>query len=435
MNPDFSSENTWFSYIYKDATPDERALYEYWNRLRERLPPELLIKRFTQLFFEGMSDKAEIRILLHRLLDASKKGGSKHGSERPFTYIINCCCFILVNYWALHRHYRFAIKDFIELFDQIPSNTPQNPYNKQLRKWLLKYRNSQDFEGLKRFVQCFISVHEIDQQTQFRGILSRYPFLLETPEIMPANRLHFQSEVLRELRADYDAKHEGFVFPCYQSWREGKMLLPHQGLQVLSQVEVARGFAQYTLPVGATGTHAQAARRFQRSAKERHLSIAQFNQAFCDFLEEPARYVNLSEKKIASFSAMVHEHLKSLRPKGVVSPSHSSFHTYISRNMIKRMVFEADNQNNHFFFISILNLFDHSYELVVGLLLRIAHFCKGAKGQLERCLAQLFRHYENCYVRGSNVDWLLPIFEHINLAFATNFGKYACAPIAMNLGV
>lgn len=87
------------------------------------------------------------------------------------------------------------------------------------------------------------------------------------------------------------------------------------------------------------------------------------------------------------------------------------------RKLLNSLVIESRLSQHHTFIDLIGNV---GHTLTMGLLLRIALFCRTLKPWLEQRFAILFAHYETN--KRNDVSWLAIALEHANIALSTNFG-------------
>ncbi|HEY9890191.1 MAG TPA: hypothetical protein V6D02_17420, partial [Candidatus Obscuribacterales bacterium] len=86
--------------------------------------------------------------------------------------------------------------------------------------------------------------------------------------------------------------------------------------------------------------------------------------------------------------------------------------------LLNFLVLESPGKPQHFVFIDLIN--NLGPLLTTGLLLKIVLLCRKVKPYLERRFSILFSHYET--VSQNNVEWLVKMFENLNVALSVNFG-------------
>jgi hypothetical protein len=122
----------------------QQQLYDDLLDAVRKLPPVEALAEFEVTFF-GYSNTldADVSPFLYKILFAD--------NELEFSHTIKRACYIFVNNWDLARQ-GDMLHMLLELFQQPSlSKSTLSPSLKRLRKWLLNFANSQDFEELQLF--------------------------------------------------------------------------------------------------------------------------------------------------------------------------------------------------------------------------------------------------------------------------------------------
>ena len=415
---EFPQEEEWLAYLFQEATPDERILYRHWYSLRNIEPSENLLSRYNQLFIEGAGYReTEIRQALVRLVRADFNG-------RSLLPVINCCCYILANYWRIYPSEHFAITELVELFDNLPSRKFIALEGKRLQEIIKEYSNSQEMKELRQFADLYRPVDQILTTTSIRETLAHFPFLYETPEMLPPTCHKFHVTGIRDLRLRKERAQKNILLPYYLAWKEDRVMpsLENSGI-VLTERELNEAFQTFTGKVGPHGSHAQAARSFKKTLARNGCSYMDFIERFCDFLLAPVgQLVQLGLIKADYFKKIqskIHRFLKQFSSQWISISSKTIQN--ICRQLMQFLTMEEGLGRYHYNFLDMQSILGNA--ATVDLLLRLALFCKKAKSDMERGFAKIFKHYQDHAIAGEEVDWLIPIFEYTNIAFLTNFGE------------
>lgn len=133
-------------------SPEEQQLYDH---LLERVEVERsseLIERIRLLFIEGSGyPDRHIAQVLEKILNTKQV-------DEDFNFILNRCCYILINRWhTLLSNRKEAINELLTLFDKVAEKTFSSyTYSRRLRRLnelTQKFVQSEQFFALKRFAE------------------------------------------------------------------------------------------------------------------------------------------------------------------------------------------------------------------------------------------------------------------------------------------
>jgi hypothetical protein len=93
--------------------------------------------------------------------------------------------------------------------------------------------------------------------------------------------------------------------------------------------------------------------------------------------------------------------------------------------LLNFLVLESTAHPQHFVFIDLIN--NLGPLLTTGLLLKVVLLCRKVKPYLEKRFSILFGHYET--VTQNNVEWLVKMFENLNVALSMTFGTTDISPL------
>jgi hypothetical protein len=122
----------------------QQQIYDDLLEAVRKLPPVEALAEFESVFF-GHSNTldADVSPFLYKILFAD--------NELEFRNTLKRACYIFVNNWDLSRQ-GDMLHMLLELFDQPSlSKSTLSPSLKRLRKWLLNFASSQDFDELQLF--------------------------------------------------------------------------------------------------------------------------------------------------------------------------------------------------------------------------------------------------------------------------------------------
>jgi hypothetical protein len=105
-----------FSYSSRSHHGEEQKIYDHFIERVQVEEADQLIERFRLLFIVGSGYPD------HEITQALEKIIASKITEEDFNFIINRCCYILINRWHTMPHRRPAIAQFNHLFEQAAVN-------------------------------------------------------------------------------------------------------------------------------------------------------------------------------------------------------------------------------------------------------------------------------------------------------------------------
>jgi len=123
----------------------QQRVYVLFLESVRQCSPDRVLREFAQLFIHlSAQGSPSVHAALTTLLSA--------GNESDFRYMLQRCCYILVNNWNITGNYQYA-HYLIELFLDPAINQPTKITElKTLRNWVRNFANSENYESLKLFI-------------------------------------------------------------------------------------------------------------------------------------------------------------------------------------------------------------------------------------------------------------------------------------------
>ena len=168
-----------FSYSSRSHHWEEQKIYDHFIERVQVEDADQLIERFRLLFIVGSGyPDQEIAQTLEKIITSKI-------TEEDFNFIINRCCYILINRWHTMPHRRQAIAQFNHLFEQAAVNYPSTYlYSRRsstFYRLMQGFIKSEHYAVLKRFTEVVCQPPDPDQhrsQNQpLRTLIPRYPYL------------------------------------------------------------------------------------------------------------------------------------------------------------------------------------------------------------------------------------------------------------------
>ncbi len=408
--------------------PEEQQLYDHWLKLVELEDENQLIERFRLLFISGLGyPDPEIYKALAKLV-ASKL------STQDLNYILNRCCYILINRWHTSPHRKAAIQKLVQLFDEaIPQVKRISTYSRPLRQLsdvIYEFTKSEHYLALKRFVEVICQPSNIDYQAQssepLRILIPRYPYLYRHC-LLSEDSSYEHQQMIQQIQGQKQRKFEldlsqyaAHQIRIAQAARRSPSedskptFSPVPNPTLLNNRELFTALKHFVGKVEGSCTHRDLAKRF--------LDQTQPNQSFRAFKESFYEYLTPTHLDSAYMRRQFNEKLYKQLQNTIPHSDDEAFNDFLlirtCSQMLNFLVVESPQKPNHFVFIDLIaNL---GPTATVGLLLKIALICRKVKPYLEKRIAILFNHYESCSQDG--IFWLVKVLENLNVALSTNFG-------------
>jgi hypothetical protein len=413
MSP-WDSLDSWSDYSNRPPASLEDAVYEHLQYWRRQEPPHQLIERFRRLFLDGTNyPDSSIANALFKLAQESN-------AEREFKYVLNRCCYTLINLWYTQPRDHWAIPELIALFDDLAlvSSTPEVQRVQALVK---EFVASDQYAALGRLRQIFsepkithlypaAAVEE--QPLAYR--IRYYPFLYDN-SLLTKDSGQEQKQNIGDLRrkAEIDL---GIRLARYHSNQE--VTLSGAGVANPTLLEPSvfnEAISYYTGKIDGGRTHKDLARWFATYSKTTR-SFRDFKEEFVDYLLGPIAAV---EPKYSGnhFTRNLRQYLRETLSEFDDQRLNSFILVETCRRILNFLVVDSPQRPVFRRFRHLLE--DIGYTLTMGLLLRVVLFCSAAKPWLERCFSVLFNLHERRFCK--EVPWLVTSLEHANIALITNF--------------
>lgn len=350
----------------------QQQIYDDLLEAVRKKPPEAALADFEAIFF-GHSDSfdADVSPFLYKILFAD--------NETEFRNTLKRACYICVNNWDLARHSN-AIQALLQLFQQ-PSlkKTALSPSLKRLRRWLLNFADSKDFEELELFATQRIG------PTTPGSWSSRYAAYQLIGQYVNENNSLEQREAARTMsrRLKNKFKHE---LAMYTAFSQNSSRLNHkymnptilgdEVLRLIKAILVRRG--QYS--------YRNIARLFQQQTYE---------STYADYKDSLLEYLCFSISQ-PNFLAVIEPALGSKIPQ--IYPEHNQTSVDPSLNLrtCNRLIDLLTTENEKHPSQLFVQLLSQGNPLnVVVMLLKVVLISPNSQLYLEARLANLIEYYKH----------------------------------------
>jgi len=404
----WDSQDSWSNYSSRPPETLEEVLYTHLQQLRQQESPETLLRCFRQLFIEGTYGNAPVATALHRLCQ-------RPNIEREFKYILNRCCYILVNYWYTQPRYHWAIAQLIALFDPAGHIEMTQGGNPRLLGLLQTFVASEQYTVLSRLRQIFeqsqqqaATLPPAEQPLAQR--ISTYPFLYDH-SLLTKDSSQEQKQNVLDMRQQAE-RDLGIRLARFHA-TAGSRTAPNPTL--LDAPSLHGALKHYTGKLDGNRTQRDLAHWFSAYSKTARC-FRDFKGEFVDYLINPIARV---EPKYAGnhFTRSLRQYLRETLAEFDGQQLNNFMRVETCRRVLNFLVVDSPQRPVFRNFRHLIN--DIGYPLTVGMLLRVVLFCSSAKPWLERCFSVLFTLHERLLCK--DVPWLITSLEHTNVALVTNF--------------
>ena len=407
---------------------EEQILYNHLLEKVEIEEPPQMIERLNLLFIQG-SGYADLEVskALNKLVVSKLE-------TQDFNYILNRCCYILINRWHTSPERKTAINKLIQLFDEsILKVRKVYSYSRNVRELgdlVCEFTKSEQYLALKRFAEVINQPAELDYKTQssepLRILIPRYPYLYKHC-LLSEDSSYEHQQMIQLIQVQKQRKYELDLsqYVAHQmrlasiarrtSIEEAKKIVsPVSNPTFLNNRELFAALKQFVGKIEGTQTYKDLAQSF--------LSQTKTNQSFREFKNSLYEYISPTSIDSSYIRNQFNDKLYKQLQNTIPHSDEENFSEFLllrtCNQILNFLVVESPQKPNHFVFIDLIA--NVGPTMTVGLLLKIVLICRKVKPYLEKRFAILFNHYESCSQDG--VLWLVKVLENLNIALSTNFG-------------
>lgn len=418
------------AYQNRAISPQEQMLYDHLLAFAECETPDQLIERFRALFIDGVGyPYPEVVAALDQIV-CSKE------IEDYFQYILNRCCHILINRWHGRPQLQHAVPSLLELFELPPTHEVRE-YGRarsvrNLRLVVDKFTETEQYLTLKRLSHLVKADRTSHNQDRPLGtLIQRYPYLYEYCLVSEDSPMEHHDNI-RRIQAT--AQHQFEVnLSHYVTYRVRQARLrkqadnaqavarlrPVENPTLLSDRELVRSLNQFSGKVDKGRSYSDSAKVFLQQSQT--MTFGQFKRELYDYLGtsiDPA----YGRRK---FNKMLAYQLENTSAQNDNQQVNEFLVIRTCSQLLNFLVLESNHHPQHFVFIDLIN--NLGPLLTTGLLLKVVLLCRKVKPYLEKRFSILFGHYES--VAQNNVEWLVKMFENLNVALSMTFGSTDISPL------
>lgn len=400
------------------SSAEEQALYDWWRYWVQHEAPQRVLQRFQLLFLAGQSGDAEIAHALDRLVltpDAPK----------TFRYVLNRCCYILINTWQGQPQSRWAIGELVNLLGNAPPSTLPAASNRpvdRLRSLMDQFRRTEQYRQIQQATSLADTSEELGEEKPLAQLVRRYPYLYPTcladgtglPEQALQEQRQFLDQLQTEAQRQFELKLGHYIVDQIRRRQApNRQTPPAPNPTLLTDGELEAALKHYAGRVDQGLTYQERAERFLQDNK--------YGQVFRTFKHNLAAYLisalpagpgrNLFERRLRTF-------FDELFPKFDQHKLDDFLLNRTCTRLLNFMVVEGRQKPSHPVFVDLITSLGPVQ--VVSLVLKVVLVCKNLRGYVEKQFATLFNHY--AAQTQSTVSWLVKTLENLKVALCLNFG-------------
>lgn len=410
------------------SNADLQVLYDHLLACAEKESPSQMIERCRQLFIDGLgyADR-NVEAALYRIIPFIK-------DPEEFNYILNRCCYILINHWDVNNQRQTAIPKLIALFNT-PSHFTQagsrSRVIKRLQDLVNNFTHSDAYQALQRLGNVAESHSQekdsLDLESPAVEIIYRYPYLYNYA-LLTNNSSPEEQATIRELQVIREQEliinlsaYANYLVQKVKTAHQQKtnqntsispIIKPINNPTLLTDKELYQSLKTFVGKVEDSHTYKESADLFLKNTKKIK-SYKTFKACLYDYLIMAINPQYGQHK----FNKRLSDQLNKILPKYDTEKVTETLMQATYCELFNFLVVESFAHRNHYVF---LDLVQNMGPLgAITLLLKIALLSQGVKPELEKRFAILFNHYENDSI--NSISWLIKSMENLNVGLIANF--------------
>ncbi|MEO0533504.1 MAG: hypothetical protein AAF215_06510 [Cyanobacteria bacterium P01_A01_bin.123] len=421
--------SNWTSQSNRFTTTEEQQLYDHLLQCVEHEAPQQLIERFQALFIDGVGyGDREMVSALDQLV-------SSRNIDEHFRFIMNRCCHILINRWQSRRQLQTAIPELIELFEVGPTRhvheVSRGRSIRSLHAVVEQFKETEQYATLRRLAQVVSESPDYNnpEGTRPLGTLIRhYPYLYEHCLVSEDSPKEHQRHVRRiQRRAQQKFEIDLSHYVTYRVRRSRlhkqqpdsghktvKLLRPVTNPTLMSDRDLVTSLQHFSY-TSSGNSYRSFAKRFEVQSCQTPIRYKAFKDNLYDYITAGID----PEYGRRQFNNLLHNHLIDTYPNSNDKLLDDFLLVRTCGQLFNFLVLDSQKNPEHFVFIDLIN--NLGALSTTGLLLKVLLLCGKVRSCLERRLSILFNHYESS--TRDTVNWLVQVFENLNIALSLNFGS------------
>ena len=412
---------------YQKIYGEEQKIYDHFLELVLTESIDKIIEQFRILFIQySPYQTPEISTALRRIIQLPQ-------CEEKFNYILNRCCYILINHQQLPQDKQNALKKLMNLFQQAIDKSKSSYYISRQTKKMLElvkgFTYSQKYFSLKRMVEVMnlSSTNDSDKTLNqpLENLHCHYPYLYKYLLINP-NISKEDKQAIRKMQKQKQQQYEIDLshYVTHQVRRQlskvksstvTKELQSVQNPTLLSNDELLLSIKQFVGKVESNETYLNYAKQFLDYITL-PLTYQSFKESFYEYLI--TSFDVESHQIRVKFNEKLYNYLQTVMSDSDDELLNEFLMIETCHKLLNFLILHNEKQPEHFFFINMIG--NLGPVITIGLLLKILLVCQQVRPSLEKRFAILFNHYK--FSTQKKAQWLVKALENMQIALSTNFG-------------
>ncbi|MGB3509734.1 MAG: hypothetical protein WBA93_10905 [Microcoleaceae cyanobacterium] len=407
---------------YQHFCQEEQKIYHHFVELILTESIAQIIERFRILFIRCFPYQSpEISTALSNIIQLPE-------CEEKFNYLLNRCCYILINHQQLPQNKKKALKELMNLFEQAIDKFDSSSYQPRQTKKMLElvqgFTQSQQYLSLKRMVVVMNISSESSTNNTLNQPLkildSHYPYLYRYL-LISLDSSQENQQAIRKMQIQKQQQYEIDLshYVTHQARLQFSKLKNSASLKnptLLSNDELLLSIKQFVGKVEGNETYRDYAKRFLA-----YTTVSQSYHLFKDsFYEYLSTSFDVESHRIQiQFKNKLYNYLQNIMSDSDELLLNESLMMKTCYQLLSFLIVHSPKQPQHFFFINMIG--NLGPIITTGLLLKILLVCQQVRPSLDKRFALLFKHYE--FSTQNKVQWLVKVLENMQIALSTNFGR------------
>jgi len=412
-------------YSFQQFKFDEDRLYNHWLDLRRQESTDQLIQRFHCLFIDGLDyPDGEILSAVNGIVLSD-------WADQEFKFILNRCCYSLINYWLLHlEDTEHPIADLVALFQDSSYLAPRFYATERLRTLVGDFLQTEEYKSLQRRARVANPNPKSDTEEPANNIplgnlIPRYPFLYPYC-LLDHDSSEMGTEAVKHWQLKQEKQYEQNLSQYLHYLRRSRhrtsaSTIPVKNPTLLRDEALDNTVKHFVGKVEGSQTY--------RDLASQCLDYIQKAPTYGAVKRDIYDYLTSAiDPKYGrqSFNPWLAKQLKNIQPQSDMLPRSDHLLVQTCGQLLDAILAHPNHLENHLKFIDITQNVD--VHVVVGMLLKIVLLCRNIQSSLEtvkshvsKKFAVMFKYYET-QVRGKT-NWLVKSLEYWLIALTVQFGR------------
>lgn len=424
--------------LFSESVDSEsKILYRYLQECSVNNSPDIVIKDFRNLLFQGRNNNPNASKALEKIIFAA-------GGQEQFSIVLSHCFYLILNSWSSNPEYFSHIQELTAIIETVSQSSSYDRRRKQLIQLIKEYQHTKPYYQLQA-VASLIKYQIIDKfspgnlvtnevgntaydisTSLINNQLPRYTYLYSyfLPKDGDLEQLREYIQRLQHQRQqDFEfqlSKHMIYRFRLRQiakmklmSRGAGKIITKVNNPTLLSERAFKVALKQYV----AKNDNKTLLERSQRFVADHNLrnSYQDFKKDLYFFLVHNIKPRDGNQ----NFADSLQAKLENVFPQSNSKALNKTLILQTCRQLYSYLIIDpSSSKDNHKFSSLIVHL---GTAQVMMILLKLVLICPESKPDLEKKIALIAAKHQLSPIQ--DIPWLFKSLEHLLMAFSLYFGN------------